>query len=127
MSTSHVLGALASLAGGLSVLLGAFGAHALKNKIEPALLTAYNTAVAYQMVHAVAVLVIVLLARTSESPGLYHGAAVSMLSGILLFSGSLYALTLLGWRWFGPITPLGGLLLMMGWVLLLVAMIRSNA
>ena len=126
MSTSHLLGALASLAGGLSVLLGAFGAHALKDRIEPALMSTYNTAVAYQMVHAVAVLVIVLLARTSESPGLYHGAAASMLTGILLFSGSLYALTLLGWRWLGPVTPLGGLLLVMGWVLLLVAMIRSN-
>ncbi|MEM7363137.1 MAG: DUF423 domain-containing protein [Pseudomonadota bacterium] len=126
MSTSQIFGVLASLAGGLAVVLGAFGAHALKDRLEPAMLAAFNTAVHYQMLHAVVVLVIVLLARTSDSPGLFLGAAGSMLTGILLFSGSLYALVLLGWRWLGPITPLGGALLIVGWGLLLVAMVRSH-
>ena len=127
MTTSQLLGALACLAGGLSVVLGAFGAHVLKDRLEPALLTAYNTAVQYQMLHAVVVLVIVLLARTSESTALYHAAGTTMLVGILLFSGSLFGLTLLGWRWLGPITPLGGLMLIAGWAVLLLALVRTHA
>ena len=126
VSISQIFGVLASLAGGLAVVLGAFGAHALKDRLEPAMLAAFNTAVHYQMLHAAVVLVIVLLARTSDSPGFLLGAAGSMLAGILLFSGSLYLLVLWGWRWLGPITPLGGALLIAGWGLLLVAMVRSH-
>ncbi|MAW30010.1 MAG: hypothetical protein CMP98_14515 [Gammaproteobacteria bacterium] len=126
VSISQIFGVLASLAGGLAVVLGAFGAHALKDRLEPAMLAAFNTAVHYQMLHATVVLVIVLLARTSDSPGFLLGAAGSMLAGILLFSGSLYVLVLWGWRWLGPITPLGGALLIAGWGLLLVAMVRSD-
>ena len=126
VSISQIFGVLASLAGGLAVVLGAFGAHALKDRLEPAMLAAFNTAVHYQMLHAAVVLVIVLLARTSDSPGFFLGAAGSMLAGILLFSGSLYLLVLWGWRWLGPITPLGGALLIAGWGLLLVAMVRSH-
>lgn len=126
VSISQIFGVLASLAGGLAVVLGAFGAHALKDRLEPAMLAAFNTAVHYQMLHATVVLVIMLLARTSDSPGFLLGAAGSMLAGILLFSGSLYVLVLWGWRWLGPITPLGGALLIIGWGLLLVAMVRSN-
>ncbi len=126
VSISQIFGVLASLAGGLAVVLGAFGAHTLKDRLEPAMLAAFNTAVHYQMLHATVVLVIMLLARTSDSPGFLLGAAGSMLAGILLFSGSLYVLVLWGWRWLGPITPLGGALLITGWGLLLVAMVRSN-
>ena len=126
VSISQIFGVLASLAGGLAVVLGAFGAHTLKDRLEPAMLAAFNTAVHYQMLHATVVLVIMLLARTSDSPGFLLGAAGSMLAGILLFSGSLYVLVLWGWRWLGPITPLGGVLLITGWGLLLVAMVRSN-
>ena len=126
VSISQIFGVLASLAGGLAVVLGAFGAHTLKDRLEPAMVAAFNTAVHYQMLHATVVLVIMLLARTSDSPGFLLGAAGSMLAGILLFSGSLYVLVLWGWRWLGPITPLGGALLITGWGLLLVAMVRSN-
>ena len=126
VSISQIFGVLASLAGGLAVVLGAFCAHALKDRLEPAMLAAFNTAVHYQMLHAIVVLVIMLLARTSDSPGFLLGAAGSMLAGILLFSGSLYVLVLWGWRWLGPITPLGGALRITGWGLLLVAMVRSN-
>ena len=126
VSISQIFGVLASLAGGLAVVLGAFGAHALKDRLEPAMLAAFNTAVHYQMLHATVVLVIMLLTRTTDSPGFLLGAAGSMLAGILLFSGSLYVLVLWGWRWLGPITPLGGALLIIGWGLLLVAMVRSN-
>ena len=126
VSISQIFGVLASLIGGLAVVLGAFGAHALKDRLEPAMLAAFNTAVHYQMLHATVVLVIMLLARTSDSPGFLLGAAGSMLAGILLFSGSLYVLVLWGWRWLGPITPLGGALLITGWGLLLVAMVRSH-
>ena len=126
VSISQIFGVLASLAGGLAVVLGAFGAHTLKHRLQPPMLAAFNTAVHYQMLHATVVLVIMLLARTSDSPGFLLGAAGSMLAGILLFSGSLYVLVLWGWRWLGPITPLGGALLITGWGLLLVAMVRSN-
>ena len=126
VSISQIFGVLASLAGGLAVVLGAFGAHALKDRLEPAMLAAFNTAVHYQLLHATVVLVIMLLARTTDSPGFLLGAAGSMLAGILLFSGSLYLLVLWGWRWLGPFTPLGGALLITGWGLLLVAMVRSN-
>ena len=83
VSISQIFGVLASLAGCLAVVLGAFGAHALKGRLEPAMLAAFNTAVHYQMLHATVVLVILLMARTSDSPGFLLGAAGSILAGIL--------------------------------------------
>lgn len=102
-----------------AVLLGAFGAHALKDLLSKHGTTAtWETAVRYQMWHALALLLVALLRETrsiSDSSGYCFAA------GALLFSGSLYGLALGGPSWLGPITPLGGLCFMAGWVLLVVS------
>lgn len=98
---------------GLGVALGAFGAHGLKSMLEPQALGWWQTAVQYQMWHALALLAMAALrdVRTGLPAGL-------MGAGVLLFSGSLYAMALTGARWLGAVTPLGGLLLIAGWCLL---------
>ena len=110
---------LASISGGLAVVLGAFGAHTLKGKIEPELLTAFDTGVRYQMYHAVALLA-VARARLFRVR-VQAAAAWLFLAGMVLFSGSLYALSLTGVRWLGGITPLGGLAFILGWLCLALA------
>ncbi len=120
---------LAPLYGMTAVVLGAFGAHALKNKLGADALVSYETGVRYQLVHAILLLVLALWHRHAPSPMLV-ASGVCVASGILLFSGSIYLLatrelTGLAWgRILGPITPLGGLLLIIGWALLLVWAIR---
>lgn len=110
---------IAAVFGLLSVILGAFGAHALKGQlIENNSVEVWKTAVDYQMWHALVLLAIGLY----PAPPVRHTAACTCFSlGILLFSGSLYWLALEGPRWLGPITPIGGLLLIIGWGLLLKA------
>jgi len=99
--------------GFLGVALGAFGAHALRDRLEPALLQAWNTGVLYHLLHAVALFAIGLHARAAgAAPG--AGAAL-LLAGVLVFSGSLYAMALTGIRPLGAVTPFGGLLLLAGW------------
>ena len=110
---------LASIAGGLAVVLGAFGAHTLKGKIEPELLTAFDTGVRYHMYHAVALLAVARARLTGAR--LQAAAAWLFLAGIALFSGSLYVLSLTGVRWLGGITPLGGLAFIFGWLCLALA------
>ena len=110
---------LASMSGGLAVILGAFGAHTLKCKIEPELLTAFDTGVRYHMYHAVALLA-VARARLFRAR-LQAAAAWLFLAGMVLFSGSLYVLSLTGVRWLGAITPLGGLAFIFGWLCLALA------
>jgi uncharacterized membrane protein YgdD (TMEM256/DUF423 family) len=115
---------LASLLSGLGVALGAFGAHGLKNLVEPRLLEVFNTAVHYQLIHALALLTLALWMRlepTQDIPlrNTLNRAAWSWLIGIVLFSGSLYAYvltyTLAGVRFFAFITPLGGVFFILGW------------
>lgn len=108
---------IAALLGGTGVVLGAFGAHALRARLDPAQLASWSTAVQYQLLHAAVLLAIALSADAGSrsfgpTPWLFG-------LGILLFSGSIYALVLTPWRWFGPVTPLGGLLLIAGWISLL--------
>ncbi len=115
---------LAAFLGATGVMLGAFGAHALKERlVANATTSAWDTAVLYQLVHALAVLVVG--ACHSGSSGLserwIYRAGVSWTVGVLLFSGSLYALALEGPRWLGPITPLGGLAMIAGWIMVMVA------
>lgn len=116
---------LASVYGMTAVILGAFGAHALKGKLSPESLVSYETGVRYQLVHAVVLLVVVLWQRTSPSPLLvWSGGCMAV--GTLLFSGSIYLLAtraITGLEWgkvLGPVTPLGGLFLIIGWLLLVV-------
>ena len=119
-------GVTAALLACVAVVAGAFGAHALKGSLTPAALAAYETAVRYQLFHALALLVV---AQWLERP---HHAAIGLaawafLVGIVLFSGSLYLLTLTPARWPGPVTPLGGLALIVGWLLLAWGLLPRGA
>ena len=109
---------ISAVAGATAVVSGAFGAHALRSRLDPAALATWNTAVQYHLVHALALLALALFARaTGRSIALPSGL---LLAGILLFSGSLYLLATAGWKWLGPVTPLGGLCLIAGWLSLLL-------
>jgi uncharacterized membrane protein YgdD (TMEM256/DUF423 family) len=116
-----VLGAASAF---ISVAAGAFGAHALRARLTPDLLTVFETGARYQMYHSLGLLAIGLMAHFRPSP-LLNGAGWAMLAGILLFSGSLYALALSGVRVLGAITPFGGLGFLIGWVLLAAAAWRQ--
>lgn len=112
---------LAAFLGGSGVILGAFGAHGLRNKVAENLLEAYKTGVHYQMIHTLALIgVAILIHQLGEKTSLVVSGALFAL-GILFFSGSLYGMTFGGPRWLGPITPLGGALMIGGWVALFVA------
>jgi len=104
-----------SIFGFLSIFLGAFGAHALKKNLSPDMLTIFETGVRYQTYHAFA-LIAAAWAISVFNPVLIARAGTCFTVGILIFSGSLYLLALTGARAFGAITPIGGLLLMLGWL-----------
>lgn len=105
---------VAAVAGFLAVGLGAFAAHGLRNVLSAEYLTVFQTGVHYQMVHALALLAVGMLLQKSPARSL-RIAAWSFTLGILLFSGSLYALTLSGVRSLGMITPFGGVAFLIGW------------
>jgi len=113
---------LASLAGASAVVLGAFGAHGLEARLSPEALATWQTATHYHLIHALALIGAglwqALAAGRAATARRLRWASVSFLAGILLFSGSLYALALGAGRWFGPVTPLGGLAFVAGWLLL---------
>lgn len=132
MSTGQPWLVLGTLFGGSGVVLGAFGAHALKSRLAETALQTWQTAVSYQMTHALALLVVGvwlrLLVQAGAAPARtldIAGAAFAV--GVLLFSGSLYLLALGGPRWLGPVTPMGGLAFIAGWIALLFAALRSGA
>jgi uncharacterized membrane protein YgdD (TMEM256/DUF423 family) len=122
MKVFITLGALCALIG---VALGAFGAHALKNHLTPDLLAVWHTGVQYQLIHALGLILIGILCQLFPNNPQLRGAGWTILSGILLFSGSLYALTLTGIRTLGMITPLGGVAFLAGWILLILAIRRE--
>lgn len=107
----------------LSVAAGAFGAHALKAQLPEAMLVTFETGARYHMYHALA-LIAVGLVLGSRPSGLLSAAGWAFTAGIVLFSGSLYALALSGVRGLGAITPLGGVAFLAGWVLFAVAASR---
>ena len=109
---------IASLLGSLSVALGAFGAHALRDRVEAGLLANYQTGVTYMFYHTLALFVVVLaLSRwpTSSQP---VWAGWLFVIGIVFFSGSLFLMAFTGMRWLGAITPIGGVAFIAGWLLL---------
>lgn len=101
----------------LGVALGAFGAHALKGKLSDYHLSIYQTGVLYQFIHALALFVVAWLSTVSADPKVSL-AGYFLVAGIILFSGSLYALALTQIKWFGPITPLGGISFLIAWAIL---------
>lgn len=109
--------AIGSLAAFLGVGLGAFGAHALKSRLSPDLLAAFEVGVRYQMYHALALLAVAWACARWPGPWV-TASGILFIGGMAVFSGSLYVLSLSGVRWLGAITPLGGLALLGGWLCL---------
>jgi uncharacterized membrane protein YgdD (TMEM256/DUF423 family) len=109
----------------LAVMLGAFGSHGLKNKLEEKLFSAFSTGVEYHFYHALGLLAIGLLSQWVTDSSLLKASGWAMFAGLCLFSGSLYAMALTGNKLFGPVTPLGGLLFIVSWVLLSVAILKT--
>lgn len=108
----------------LAVALGAFGAHGLEGKLEPKYMANWQTAVNYQMFHAIGLLAIGILTGKLPANGLISASGWFVLSGIILFSGSLYMLSLTKVSILGAITPFGGVSFLIGWVLVMIAAVK---
>jgi uncharacterized membrane protein YgdD (TMEM256/DUF423 family) len=117
MSNAKMFLLAAGVLGFLSVALGAFGAHALKDRLGPDELARFETAVRYQFYHALALLGVSLLSRAWPELN-FAPAGWCFIAGAAIFSGTLYLIDLTGIRAFGAVTPVGGLLLLAGWFLL---------
>ena len=115
---------LGALLAALAVAAGAFGAHGLKGRLSPELLDVFETAARYQMYHALGLFAVAWAAARWPSPTVSL-AGWCMVAGVVVFSGSLYVLSLTGLRWLGAITPLGGLAFIVGWLALALAAWRG--
>ena len=120
----RVLFGLGAILGFLGVAAGAFGAHAIRERVSPERLDNWKTAADYQLWHALATIASALIAVRWAS-GAAAAAGWCFVAGVVVFSGSLYALALTDRRKLGAITPIGGVLLLAGWALLVVAAIRG--
>jgi len=122
MKTFIVIGAIAMA---LGVILGAFGAHALKSRLSPDMLAIYHTGVEYHLYHGLGLILVgILVVQFPQLPGLRTGGWL-LTAGIVIFSGSLYILAISGIRWLGAITPVGGTAFIAGWVWIAWSLIRS--
>jgi len=117
MVTAH---SIAGVSGALAIMAGAFGAHALRGKVEDNFLNAWNTAAQYHLIHSVALLLRAPIADAPRSQGLDLTSKL-FVTGITLFSGSIYLMVLTGQRKLGMITPFGGFAFIFGWGSLLWA------
>jgi len=115
-------GGFAALA---AVALGAFGAHALKTRLSTEMLALWHTGVEYHVYHALGLLAVGLVAAQLPESTLLKWSGWLMLAGIVLFSGSLYALALSGERWLGAITPIGGTAFLAAWGLFVIAVLKA--
>lgn len=123
MQTTLLLGALCALTG---VAFGAFGAHGLKAILSPEMLAVYQTGVTYQMWHALGLILVALLQQQSPTAKLLIWASHLMFAGIVLFSGSLYALAILDLKVLGMITPFGGVCFLSAWILVAVYAVKKK-
>jgi len=112
---------LGALSGMLAVVFGAFGAHALKTRLDDYAMGVFETAVQYHFYHSFALLAVGVIALTQPETALLRNSGWLFLSGMLVFSGSLYILSFSGVRWWGAVTPIGGLALIAGWACLAAA------
>ena len=108
----------------LAVIMGAFGAHGLKARVDAALLETWATASLYHFHHGLGLLLVGILARQFSGSG-FVAAGWTLFAGMLIFSGSLYLLVLTGQRWLGAITPIGGTAMIAGWLMLAWAVYRN--
>ena len=119
---------LGSINAALAVIFGAFGAHALKARVSPDMLNAYQVGSHYHFYHALGMLIVGLLAmHLNNSEGALRLSGYLMLAGVVLFSGSLYLLAATGVTWLGAITPIGGLAFIAAWVVLAITVFRATA
>lgn len=116
---------IAAVSGFTAVVMGAFGAHALRDSLEPIAMSVYKTGVDYHMWHALSLGMVAIVLRSDCRSRLLIWSARLMFSGILLFSGSLYLLSMTGIRWLGAITPLGGTAFLAAWLLLAIYSYQS--
>ncbi|KAF0239418.1 MAG: hypothetical protein FD181_6 [Prolixibacteraceae bacterium] len=107
-----------------AVAIGAFGAHGLKSHFSAEMMQIYKTGVEYHFYHALGLMLIGVVAISFPSK-LLKWSAVFLAAGILLFSGSLYVLSITGIKWLGAVTPAGGISFIVGWVLLLVVVLKD--
>lgn len=122
VKTFIILGAMNAF---LAVALGAFGAHGLEGKLEPKYLETWKTGVTYQMFHATGLLIVAVLLGKLPANALLSWSGWLMFAGIILFSGSLYVLSVTKISILGAITPLGGLAFLTAWVLMIIAAVKS--
>jgi uncharacterized membrane protein YgdD (TMEM256/DUF423 family) len=116
---------IGAVSGFIGVAAGAFGAHGLRSRLSPAMLVAFETGVRYHLYHTLALLLVAVAAARFDG-WLARGAGWSFTAGIVLFSGSLYALALTGVTTLGAVTPLGGLAFLVGWGLLAAVAIQLS-
>ena len=114
-----------ALCAALSVILGAFGAHGLKSRLPPEILATFETGVQYQFYHALGLILIGIVVQFTKASAMVTAAGWLMLAGIVLFSGSLYAICFSGIRSLGMITPVGGMAFIVAWLLLAIGIMRS--
>lgn len=115
-----------AISAALAIILGAFGAHALKAQLSSNALDVYQTAVQYHFYHSLGLLALAVIALNIQTGSSLHWSAIFMTAGILLFSGSLYLLAVTGMRWLGPITPIGGICFIVSWLLLAFAVWKAK-
>jgi uncharacterized membrane protein YgdD (TMEM256/DUF423 family) len=125
--TAKVFLTLGAANAALVVMLGAFGAHALKPRLSAEMLGVYQTAVHYHMFHALGLLAVGFLATQVPVSGYLKWSGWLMCTGIVLFSGSLYVLSVTQWRWLGAVTPLGGTAFILAWALFVTAAFKASA
>ena len=116
---------LGGLNAALAVVLGAFGAHGLKARMTAEMLAVYQTGVHYHLFHALGLLVVGLVATQIADSVFLRWSGWLMLAGIILFSGSLYMLSVSGLRWLGMVTPFGGMAFIAAWVVFVVAILKA--
>lgn len=120
-----------AITGALAVIIGAFGAHGLKPKLSADQMATFNTGVQYHFYHLLGMCFIALLSMREKSKSLQRGFYL-MLVGIIFFSGSLYLLSarevigLSNYKWLGPITPIGGVCFILGWISILIYALKTN-
>ncbi len=117
-----------SILGGLAVIAGAFASHSFKGYLTDYALSIWQTAVRYQMYHSLALLVVAILMQLEKSSSRWLNiSAIAFIIGIVLFSGSLYALSLSSIKWLGIVTPIGGVALIIGWICLAIFPWQSSS
>ncbi len=124
-ATARMFLVMGALLAALAVVCGAFGAHALRGVLTPEHQAVYQTAVQYHFLHALGLLAVALTLERLPGQRLLRWAGWSMIAGVVLFSGSLYLLSLSGIGWLGAVTPLGGLAFIAAWLLLAAGVLRG--